>query len=950
MLNKLLFGSALHEHTDPAQRALGVAALPPDSPALNQLLGADPAPEVRAAAAARCGDLSALAAAWQAETAPEVRAAIASSLGKALAATPDCAAAQALLAAPDCADAMRAEVALHTRDADRRRIALEGIGDEDVLVDIALAAAHAPVRIAAAERVHAPQPLRRLAGGAKDKDRGVARLARQRLDAISHRAEQAAAADALIAQAEALAAQDGPIVMAAVELDRRWKALDLGDDAARRAQWEAVGQRMQRRFEREHEAQRAHAQFERGLNEWLALLQSAPASTALPELRNELRALRAELGALRTQAPEINDAPALAKLAQAEQQIAHWEQALPALAAAEALVVEAEQLAEGTPIDDAQLPSRWQALDLAVRTPTLTRRFEAALLVIEQRRLEQVRAVQQQENAVRQRLHALLHTAEQALAAGQLQAARAAADETRALKAAAGLLPKPTVQRLSRVVQQLVELERWQSFGQHTARVQLCERAEALPRQKLAPAALAREVQQLRAEWKKLDEEHAGVPKPLWERFDGACEKAYAPAAQHFAEMAAQHKQARKQREEFIVAAAAHAATLLAEPRDWRAIERWLRETDSNWHGANHGTGLGSVEPGAWKKLDARMKTALAPLRDVLSAARNQAKAERKALINEATALAAKAMERDTPSQVKELQARWQAQAKGMPLAQRDERVLWEQFRAACNTVFDLRKSSRKEADDRQHEQRRAFGTLCEQLEQLAQAAGATDADETQVRRAQRELQEQWKGALAERGPVPTALEARFRSARSAVEATLSGRTRAKEAAVWQTLLAKERLCEELDALVLAPPAADGASAAAAESVPQRWAALAPLSAAWEQNMLGRRDAALAALAAPADDYAREDHVALIEECAAIRRDALLELELTLGLESPADLQPQRLALQVRQLRDRFKRTASGNDGGADAVLIEWCARPGVADARDQKRCERIVASLARRR
>ena len=84
---------------------------------------------------------------------------------------------------------------------------------------------------------------------------------------------------------------------------------------------------------------------------------------------------------------------------------AQWEQAAPALAAAEALVVEAEQLATGTPIDDAQLPARWQALDLAARTPALTRRFEAALLVIEQRRLAIVRATQQEQGAARQQLH-----------------------------------------------------------------------------------------------------------------------------------------------------------------------------------------------------------------------------------------------------------------------------------------------------------------------------------------------------------------------------------------------------------------------------------------------------------------------------------------------------------------------------------------------------------------
>src|SRR5450759_2625999 len=122
---------------------------------------------------------------------------------------------------------------------------------------------------------------------------------------------------------------------------------------------------------------------------------------------------------------------------------------------------------------------RSQALNPVIRTPDLTRRFEAALMVVEQRRAALVQAAQQEASAVRQNIHGLLHAAEQALVAGQLHAARAAADEIRKLKAGAGLLPKPTTQRLGRLVQQLVELERWESFGQQNARIQLCERAEA---------------------------------------------------------------------------------------------------------------------------------------------------------------------------------------------------------------------------------------------------------------------------------------------------------------------------------------------------------------------------------------------------------------------------------------------------------------------------------------
>ena len=936
MITNLFSRTAPHQHADPAQRILGVAALPSDSGELAQLLAGDPAPQVRAAAARRCSDLAALAAAWNTETDAGVRPALAAALSAALALTQDGAAAQALLAAEQCSDAIRNEVARRAQDAGRRRAAIAHMRDEAMLVELALAGEHAEMRMAAAERVLSPAGLRKLADAAKHKDHGVARLARQRIDAIRQRQQQDGEAEAVIAQLEALAAEPGPILSAVIELNRRWQALDMSGDTARLARCEAARQAIQARFEREQNEQRARSQFERKLGAWIGGL-----GHAAPETEEALAALRAELAALRDEARTCDDEAALGQLAQAEERLVRWEEELRGLASTLALVLEAEHLAAGTSIDHAQLPVRWQALDRSIRTPDLTRRFEAAMTAVEQRRLAQIQATQQEANALRQQLHALLHGAEQALAAGQVQAARAAADEIKLRKAAAGQLPKPTTQRLGRLVQQLVELDRWESFGQQNARVRLCERAEAAATQTQDPAQLAQEVQKLRGEWKVLDQQHAGVPKALWERFDAACEKAYAPAARHFAELAAQRKEARRRREEFIVAAAAQVQPLLAEPADWRALERWLRETEHGWREGE----LGSVDPGAWKKLDLRFKAALAPAREALGAARERAKAGRQAMIAEVTALAAKATERELPSQIKAIQARWQSEAKELSLAQRDERALWKQFRAACDAIFDARQNQRKEETGRRNEHRHALQELCAQLEQLARAA---DTEDQEVRRNLRELQDQWKQKAGAPGPELRELEARFSKGRAAVEAMLAARVRSRAAAVWQTLAAKERLCEELDACLLRGGAAPvPETEAAGAAAPERWAALPVLPSAWEKKMLARRDAALAALA---DAAAADKYRARMEQEAQARRHGLLELELLLGLESPPEFQQQRLALQVKQLKERFSSAASAGAVSAGERLLAWCAQAGVTDALDRQRCERILAKAEQAR
>ena len=930
MITRRLFRTALHEHAEPAQRVLGIQALPPDSGELALLVASDTAPEVRAAAARRCSDLATLTTAWQTESDATVREALTAALAHVLSETPDPTAAAALLEADHCTDTIRSQVARRTPDAQLRGVAIGAIRKEEALIDLALAADHAETRMAAAARVQTPEGLRRLADAARNKDRGVARHARQQVDALDARLKQAAEADAILAQMEALEAQPGAILTAMVDLDRRWQVLNVSDDPVRSARWDAARQTLHARLAREHELQRTRARFEGALRQWVASLTQSKAAQALPQLHIELAALRAE-------AQRYGDAEALSQLDEVDGRFIAWARESEVSAVALALVDEVEQLAASTSIDAATLPERWQALDRAIRTPELTQRFDIALLAIEQRRLARIRATEQEVSAARQQVHGLLHTAEQALAAGQLLAARAAADDIRKLKAGAGMLPKPTTQRLSRLVQQLVELERWESFGQHQARIQLCERAEKLPADAPEPRQLALEVKRLRDEWKALDEQHAGVPKSLWERFDHACEKAYAPAARYFAELAAQRKAARKAREEFIVAARSSAAKLLVEPCDWRAIERGLRETDQTWREGN----LGSVEPGTWKKLDAELAAVLAPLRAALSGSREQAKSGRQVLIAEAGALAAKAMDRDTTAQVKAIQTRWQEHARAMPLPQREERVLWEQFRAACDAVFAERQAKRKQEDGRKNEGRRALEVLCVELEQLAQAA---DKDDAEIRRIQRELQEKWKKAGSGSDPALRGLESRFRNAKTAVDTMLSARLRSREGAVWRTLVAKELLCEELDRLVgtSESSAPDGGPL---EVTRERWTALPALPAAWERKMVARRDAALAAIS---DAGTAGAYRTRIESGIDARREGLLELESILGVESPAEFQAARLAQQVKRLRDRFSSAATGSAGTASDLLLAWCASSGVADARDRQRCERIMSAIAR--
>ena len=71
-----------------------------------------------------------------------------------------------------------------------------------------------------------------------------------------------------------------------------------------------------------------------------------------------------------------------------------------------------------------------------------------------------------------------------------------------------------------------------------------------------------------------------------------------------------------------------------------------------------------------------------------------------------------------------------------------------------------------------------------------------------------------------------------------------------------------------------------------------------------------------------------------------------VRVEMQLGLPIPPELQALRLALQVKKLRDRFKSESTGAAGTPAERFVGWCATPGVADARERERVERVRAKL----
>lgn len=88
--------------------------------------------------------------------------------------------------------------------------------------------------------------------------------------------------------------------------------------------------------------------------------------------------------------------------------------------------------------------------------------------------------------------------------------------------------------KLARAEKQLAEMGDWQDFAARPKLEALCAEMEALPAKELDPPKLAREVRDLQSQWKSLGPSRAA--NELWPRFKTAGDAAYEPCKAHFAQ------------------------------------------------------------------------------------------------------------------------------------------------------------------------------------------------------------------------------------------------------------------------------------------------------------------------------------------------------------------------------------------------------------------------------
>jgi ATP-dependent RNA helicase SUPV3L1/SUV3 len=264
----------------------------------------------------------------------------------------------------------------------------------------------------------------------------------------------------------------------------------------------------------------------------------------------------------------------------------------------------------------------------------------------------------------------------------------------------------------------------------------------------------------LREQWKQTDQ--GGPPNhALWKRFDEACNEAHKVVEAWLEKVKADAAEHRNQRLALIEELKAWAAdNQTAKDGDWKGFNRVLHQFSDRWRDAGH------LNEKAFAELQPLWKEAIHAAAAPLEALQKQSLDRRHAMIDEARELGAQPQLRIDA--VKALQQRWQAEAQGVPLDRKHEQKLWDAFRKPIDEAFNRKSEEREKAATQLSERDRIVLDASKALE----AANAT-GDAQKIRAAMSALEAALHGQAQAVEAVARADEAARKQAKDAGSAAV---------------------------------------------------------------------------------------------------------------------------------------------------------------------------------
>lgn len=775
--------------------------------------------------------------------------------------------------------------------------------DESAAIVVLLGCDFADGRFQAAQHVHSPAGLEQIRAAMLNVDKRVVKLMQTRLDAIAQTTQQEQLAQLCVEEANHLAQQTHLMPNQVIELDKRRAAITVCPEHLK-IQFEEVRQKIEVKMLAQTALQRRVLD---SLNQLNAFAAGDENEASIEAQLAQLAQIQQELDNCQNQ-PESVSLPKK-MLADCVLKMQEQHQRIQALAQ------EKKKIERRAEIKIDQAVSSEFSASIEVNPETELENQVSTVVV------EKVRSAKSVATLSNSQIIAAIEAMVEALEQGSIQNARKFERDLRAVDVkTAGLTPAQKEQ-LVQARSDLAYLQGWAKWGGDVSRDELINAVIELPTLSLAPNELAKKVAAMRERWRAMEASSGAANKDLWERFDAACKTAYEPAALFFKEQDELRKANLLIAENMLVELRSNVNNFLQATPDWKAISVFCMQAPQNWKK------LGHVDRKHRARLDADFEANLQLLRQPLEQRRQQEILSRESLIAEVAAL--DPQQRSATDQLRALQERWQLQAASLPLRRKDEQALWEKFRAACDHLFAQRKQATGEADAQRKDNLAIKLGLCISLEEAVNASGIN------LQQLLQQTATTWKNTAYVPRAEEAATEQRYQAAVLAVKQHMQAQIDQQREENKTRYLKKVSVCQSLE-LLLANDLKNEQATQQADALISEWQQIGDLPSKLNSALQKRFESARVAL-----ENNDQNYRALLQKNSADFDAALLQIEITSGIDSPPELSRERLQMQVGVLQTSLKRGADANTSGE--LLHRLLTMPVVLDTAKLQRLEKVL-------
>jgi exonuclease SbcC len=501
--------------------------------------------------------------------------------------------------------------------------------------------------------------------------------------------------------------------------------------------------------------------------------------------------------------------------------------------------------------------------------------------------------------------------------------------------------------------QQLADLQDWRKWSNAPVKEKLISDLLALAKEIEANKGNAdydfvnavAVIKAARNEWKTLTTgEHAG-DQELWQRFDAACNQAYEPCQNYFDQQAEQRAANLQLREKFCHDLEAYQQKVATQPPDevdWKAMDKIIRAARKDWGQ------LGSINREDRVIINKRYNSVFHTLEKLLKTHQQQSREAKEILIQRIQMLSKQLSEQAiTTDQAIESVKRAQLEWKSTGVA-RKESQLWNKFREACDSVFQVRRAEQDAVSEAREVEKQQRDQLITEIETASKLKGELLL---QARPRVDQIKSDWAQLprLKKEHPQERRLFRACQQFEKQIENESTNQIRAEK----QKLQENVRLCYELEQAIFACLSGTVDPSSLVDSVTavqQRWQSVSPKLRVVDQAVQDRLDQ----LQGYAEQIAGEGLEAVRSQLKSQENTLLqnkdmlcIQFEVLADIESPEASRQRRMEYMVSQLADKMKQSSNKNvQAEIEQMLSLWHNSGFIDPAKSQPLEQRFYSAL----